>query len=247
MKINEKLLKTLEIDQMQAQVYLAALELGEATMQALARKSGVNRSTIYTFIDELKDRGFILEAQKSKRRMYSAVHPEHLVGMQKARLTELQNVLPELLAVYNTSAKKPRVRFYEGIQGLREVYADMLRERKEIVAYEDLSNLTPEVRKHLFEWFPGERARKDILIKTISRDNPFTREFVKRNRGLLRETKFVAGQEFRTDINIYGDKVALIDLQGNPPSAVLIENRNLAETMRVVWQQLWDKLGPSVN
>ncbi len=26
--------------------------------------------------------------------------------------------------------------------------------------------------------------------------------------------------------------------------AVLIENHNLAETMRTVWQQLWDKLGP---
>src|SRR3989344_5545561 len=101
MEISENLLTTLGFDHMQAQVYLAALELGEATMQALARKSGVNRSTIYTFIDDLKDRGYILETQKNKRRIYSAVHPEHLVGMQKTRLTELQNILPELLAIRN--------------------------------------------------------------------------------------------------------------------------------------------------
>ena len=247
MEISENLLKTLGLGQMQTQVYLAALELGEATMQTLARKSGVNRSTIYTFIDDLKDRGYILETQKNKRRIYSAVHPEHLVGMQKTRLTELQNILPELLAIRNTSPSKPRVTFYEGIQGLEEVYADMLREKKEIVAYEDLSNLKPEVRDRIFAWFPKERARRDILIKTISRDNPFTREFTKHNRGLLRETKFITSPELKTDINIYGDKVALIDLQSKPPFAVLIENRNLAETMRATWRQLWDKLGPAVG
>ena len=247
MEISENLLKTLGMNQLQAQVYVAALELGEATMQALARKSAVNRSTIYTFIDELKERGYILETRKNKRKVYSAIHPERLVEMQKSRVTELQNAVPELLAIYNKSGAKPRVTFYEGLQGVEDVYSDMLREKKEIVAYEDLEDLKGELPKRIFEWFPAERAKKDILIKTISRDVPFAREFAKRNRGLLRETKFITAPKFKTDINIYGDKVALIDLQGSSQFAVLIENHNLAETMRTVWQQLWDKLGPVVG
>ena len=93
MEISENLLKILGLNQMQGQVYVGALELGEATMQALARKSGVNRSTIYTFIDELKARGYILEAKKNKRRVYSAIHPEQLVEMQKSRVAELQGEL----------------------------------------------------------------------------------------------------------------------------------------------------------
>src|SRR3989344_1377678 len=99
MEISENLLKTLGMNQLQARVYVAALELGESTMQALARKSGVNRSTIYTFIDDLKDRGFILETRKQKRNIYSAAHPERLVDMQKRRVGELERMLPELLAV----------------------------------------------------------------------------------------------------------------------------------------------------
>ena len=247
MEISENLLKTLGLNQMQAQVYVAALELGEATMQALARKSAVNRSTIYTFIDELKERGYILETRKNKRRVYSAIHPERLVEMQKARVHELQSAVPELLAIYNKSGSKPRVTFYEGPQGVEDVYSDMLREKKEIVAYEDLEHLQGELPSRVFEWFPKERAHRDILIKTISRDVPFAREFSKRNRGLLRETKFITAPKFKTDINIYGDKVALIDLQGETQFAVIIENHNLAETMRTVWRQLWDKLGPVVG
>lgn len=247
MEISENLLKTLGLHQLQAQVYVAALELGEATMQALARKSAVNRSTIYTFIDELKSCGYILETKKNKRKVYSAVHPERLVEMQKSRVGELQGILPEMLAVYNKSGPKPRVTFYEGIQGIEDVYADMLRDKKEILAYEDLESLLTTFAGRSTINFPQERTRRDILIRTISRDTPAAREFCKRNRGLLRETKFISALDFKTDINIYGDKVALMDLRGSPPSCVLIENNHLAETMRIVWKQLWEKLGPVVG
>lgn len=246
MEISQQTLSALGLNEMQAKVYIAALELGESTMQALARKSGVNRSTVYTFIEGMKERGFILETRKRKRNIYSAAHPEAIVRMQKSKVSELDRILPELLAINNKSDNKPRVTFYEG-DAIRDVYQDMLREKKEIVAYEDLSNLQKGIPTDIFHWFPQERAHRDILIRTISRDSAFSRDFAKKNRGLLRETKFVAGQEFKTDINIYGDKVALIDLQGETQFAVLIENHNLAETMRTVWRQLWDKLGPVVG
>lgn len=246
-EISENILKTLGLTSMQGRVYIAALELGEATMQALARKSGVNRSTIYTFIDDLKERGFILEAKKYKRNVYVAAHPEALVEMQKNRVRDLENLLPELLAINNKSDKKPRVTFFEGFDGVEEAYKDQLRVKKEILAYEDVENLKGELPQRIFDWFPKERARRDILIRTISRDTPLAREFSQRNRGLLRETKFLQAPHFKTDINIYGDKVSLIDLQAASPFAVIIENRNLAETMRTVWKQLWDKLGPVVG
>lgn len=247
MEISPQILSALGLSEMQASVYVAALELGESTMQALARKSGVNRSTIYTFIDELKERGFILETRRHKRNAYSAAHPEALVAMQKGKVAELERTLPELLAINNKSDKKPRVTFYEGLQGIEEVYRDMLREKKEIVAYEDLEYLQKDIPHKMFEWFPKERVHRDILIKTISRDTEFAREFSKRNRGLLRETKFVNVVPMKTDVNMYGDKVALIDLQAREPFAVIIENHNLAETMRTIWRQMWEKLGPVVG
>lgn len=247
LKINEEVLSTLGMAPMQTKVYLAALELGEATMQALARKSGVNRSTIYTFIEELKTRGYILEARRAKRRVYSATNPERILELEKGRVEKLEQILPELLAIDNRSAKKPRVTFHEGHQGIDDVYADMLRDKQEIVAYEDLDNLKAGLPERIFASFPKERAKRDILIRSISRDTSFARDFSKRNTGLLRETRFIKTKEFKTDINIYGEKVALMDLRGNKPFAVLIENKNLAETMRIVWKELWERSGPTVQ
>jgi sugar-specific transcriptional regulator TrmB len=242
MDMDENLLPLLGMTSMQAKVYLAALELGEASMQNLASKSGVNRSTIYTFIDELRERGYINEIKRGKRHVFSAVNPERLVEMQKARLGGLERILPDLLAINNRSAKKPRVTFYEGVAGLKEVYSDMLRAKQKIIAYEDLSSLQENLPKDLFDWFPAERAKRDIEIHTISRDTPFARGFSKDNTRFLRKTKFLKSEEFGTDINIYGNKVALISLGAKPPFCVVIEDASLASTMQIAWTGLWERL-----
>lgn len=227
---------------MHTKVYLAALELGEATMQALSRKSGVSRSTIYTFIEELLRQGYLVEKHRSKRRVYSALKPEKLLEIEKDRLTDLEELLPELQAIDNTHAQKPKVTFYEGMHGIEEVYKDILQEKKEIHAYEDLEHLKSGLSPRIFEWFPKARVERDIPIRTISRDTEFARDFSKKNIGLLRQSRFVTSDDLKTDINIYGDKVALIDLRGEPPFCVVIENKNLAHTMRSVWTTLWERL-----
>src|SRR3989344_9528175 len=89
-------LKMLGFSSSEIQVYLAALELGEATMQDLARKSGVKRTSIYNFIEKLKNDGFISMTRRKKRILYSAVHPKHVVEIQKQRLGQLEQTLPEL-------------------------------------------------------------------------------------------------------------------------------------------------------
>src|SRR3989338_4407031 len=94
-----KLFESLGLSEDQTKVYLAALELGQASMQDLADKSGVKRTSIYNFIKELIAKGLIVTAKKRKRTVYSAIHPNQLIELEKSRLSELHRVLPELLAV----------------------------------------------------------------------------------------------------------------------------------------------------
>ena len=78
----------------QVKVYLSALELGQASMQGLAVKSGVKRTSIYNFIRELIDKKLIVTSQKKKRIVYSAIHPNQLVEIEKSRITELNRAYP---------------------------------------------------------------------------------------------------------------------------------------------------------
>lgn len=241
-KLSSQLLQSLGLSPAQATVYLTALELGVSNMQQLARKSNVKRTSIYNFIDELKTKGFIVETKKKKRKVYSAVAPDQLVEIEKTRLAELERALPELRAIQNASRTKPRVTFYEGIEGIKEVYADTLQERKEILAFEDLEHMSIGLPQSFYEWYPRERARRSIVFKSITRDSLEARRLTQHNRGLLRESKLIASADWKTEINIYGDKVAMMSLRTRVPFCVLIEDHDIAETLRTAWRELWNHL-----
>jgi sugar-specific transcriptional regulator TrmB len=243
-KISRELLKSVGLTETQGAVYLSALELGEANMQDLARKSGVKRTSIYNFIDELKARGFLVETTKRKRKIYSAADPQQLLEVEKTRLAELERLMPELLAAHNKPKNKPRVRFYENIEGIKEVYADMLKDKKEILAFEDLEHMKAALPKSFYDWFPPERARRGIPFKSILRDSAEARQLTQKNIGLLRQSKLLNTADWKTEINLYGDKTALMSFRAKTPFCVMIEDRDITETLRTAWRELWNRLGP---
>jgi sugar-specific transcriptional regulator TrmB len=222
-------------------VYLAALELGQASMQDLADNSGVKRTSIYNFIDELVKKQLIVTSRKKKRLLYSAMHPNQLLEIEKTKLAEIQNQLPELLAIYNKPKNKPKVTFYEGVNGIKEVLADMLKEKQPISAWSDYKEMASVFGDYYFDVFPAERARKKIISRNIVPDSDKAREFKKMDNRYLRETKISSLKDIKTEINIYGNKVALNSYGSNPPFAVIIEDRDIAETLRSVWDRNWQE------
>ena len=241
-QLSKQLLSSLGLTGSQAAVFFAALELGECSMQELARKSGIKRTSIYNFIDDLKNRGLVIETRKKSKKVYSAVDPRQLLEIEKMRLMELERTLPELLAIQNKSRAKPRVMFYDNIDGIKEVYADMLKEGQEILAFEDLEHMNIALPKPFYEYFPAERAKRGILFRSILRDSAEARRITQNNRRLLRQSKFVTSSDWRTEINIYGNKIALMSFRSKIPFCVLIEDQNIAETLRTIWNELWQNL-----
>ncbi|MBN1779368.1 MAG: hypothetical protein JW816_04075 [Candidatus Buchananbacteria bacterium] len=239
-KINNPLLESLGLSEMQAKVYLANLELGQASMQDLARKSGVKRTSIYNFIDQLKEKQLIKETKKGKRNFYSAASPEKFIQLNKERADSLNNLLPQLMAIFNQPDNKPKVTFHQGWPGIKDVYLDTLKEKKPIVAWSDYQPMK-NIMKDFYQEYPAERSRRNITFKTIASDNLTGREIAKKNLGHLREIKFIK-QDLDTEINIYGNKVALISFKSPTPFAVLIEDEKIANTLKVIWQLQWQQL-----
>lgn len=235
----ENLFKELGINDEQAKVYLAALELGQANMNELAEKSGLKRTSVYNYVDELIAKKLLATGRKRKRTVYSALHPNMLIELQKARLHEVTRNLPELLAIYNKSKTKPTVTFYQGIEGIKEVLLDMLKEKQPVSAFSDYKHMAASFGDYYFDVFPPERAKRGIVSRNIVPDTAKARELSKKDARYLRETKFLQVPDLKTEINIYGNKVALNSYQSSPPFGVIIEDHDIAETLRTLWQQLW--------
>jgi len=244
----QELVQALGLSEQEIAVYLAALELGEANIQEISRKSGVKRTSIYNFIDTLKERQLLSEIKKGKRKLYSAVSPHHLVDEQKSKVASVERLIPQLLAIQNNVKNMPRVSFFEGIEGLKEIYRMTLREKQIIYAWEDLDRALDVLPPAFLKWYTEERTAKRIPARCIDRDTKSAREWTAKNDvRLARESRFIVSEEFGTEINVFGHKVAFFRWDKQNPFGVVIEDKGIATALRVAWTELWNRLEPAAK
>ncbi|MEK7156261.1 MAG: helix-turn-helix domain-containing protein [Patescibacteria group bacterium] len=240
-----ELLRSLGLSEGELAVYLALLELGQAHIQDISRKSCVTRASTYNHLAALKERQLVSETKKGKRHVYAAAHPSQLLQLERARIAAVEKLIPQLLAIDNSGQKKPKVTYHEGIAGMEEMYNVMLHDKQTIYAWEDLDRMFDIMPQSFTKNYPEERSAKKIPLRTITRDTPFARKFItEKNIGYSRESRLLAAEEFGTDIEIFGNKVALFSLRKDSPFGVLIEDPGLARTLKIIWQEQWDQLAP---
>lgn len=225
----------------QIAVYLATLELGESTVQEIAEKSGVKRTSIYNFLDEMKQRGLMIEVRRNKHVFLIAEDPRVLVKHAHEQAAELESLLPDLLSIYNLPGNKPKVRFYQGIAGIKQVYEDTLKEEYiTMYGFSDYEKMFAAMPETWMWEYAAKRARQHILFKSIAKQGPHAKQVKTIDKEQRRETKLVPHIDFDTEINIYHNKVALISFH-RPYAAVIIEDRAIATTLKSVWKLVWGK------
>lgn len=126
-------LQSIGLSEKEAKVYLAALELGEATAQSIAAKAVVSRPNTYVMIESLGRRGLLSEVVRGSRRYFSPTAPEKLLQLisdQRQQVQEKENrikgILPDLLRLTDAAASVPAVRQLAGTDIWTELQQDIL-------------------------------------------------------------------------------------------------------------------------
>jgi hypothetical protein len=163
-------------------------------------------------------------------------------------LKDLRSAIP-LLYVASGNDKKTKIRFFEGKDGVEKIYTDSLftmkmsrDQNKEILAVssgEDVFQASPEHQKK----FIDKRIKERIPIRWIAPEGKVSRELDKTSDEELRKMKFFDSKRYRfhIEIDVYADKIALINLN-KEPGGVIVENKELAESFRSLFNLLWDSL-----
>jgi sugar-specific transcriptional regulator TrmB len=227
----------------EASVYLAALELGSGTTIQIAKKANIKRTTCYDILLDLKIKGLIFESTKEKRRLFIAEDPEKLKKDLERKEAVFLEALPQFRSLYNISGVKPKIRFYEGVEGIKEVYMDTLKYSGGFYAFgsEDIVKIVEQ------EWmnaFIKKRVKKGVSVRAILPKTNYVREILRENdQKELRSTKLIDKNKypFSIEIDIYGhSKISLISAKEN--LAVIIESSEIYNTLKLIFEALWDHL-----
>jgi sugar-specific transcriptional regulator TrmB len=234
-------IQKLGLEEKMARVYLAALELGVATVNELSDKSNVKRTSIYNFLNEMKQMQLLEEVDTKNKTMLRACNPDVLIKQAEEQLKSLKAAVPFLADIYNQPANNTKVRFFLGMDSLKNLHKEVCSRSEPIYGYTDYDKMLSTMDENYMWGIIDKRAELNIPYFCIAKDGPMARVAKNRDKEQKRVIKLVKGGAFETEINIYGKWVAITSFH-RPCAGVIVEDFAIAKTMKAIWQMLWNKL-----
>ena len=239
-------LEDLGLSKEESKVYLAILELGGSYVSLIAKKAKINRVACYHTLDNLIKKGLISTFTQNKIKYFSVESPKILVNKQKEKFEKAQKILPELLSITNTLAYKPKIQYYEGFDGIKNIFAETLEADGEILGYTNLKDLQEVFPEDFLKKYAKDKLDRNIKTRMLSPNSPealnyLNKYYPKNFDHKLMEILFVNPKEFffEYEINIYKDKVAIISLNTDEPIGLIIESPIYAKTQRSLFNLAW--------
>ena len=238
-------LANLGFNEKQSQVYLALLKLGKASAYAISEQSGLKKPTTYVILDELVQKGAAHKIPRVAKRLYKPVPPEALIHDAEQRMAEARLMLPSLKSIGNARPEKINVLHFEGLKAFREALYYRMEEciGKEIVGfYAEARDMSPKLLAICEEY--NEYCRKnDITLKVFVPDHPTLAQFRKVDALYGRLVRVLPLDIYSSSVSIdtFANIVRIVLNRNN--QAVVIENNELAKTIREIFALMWDKHG----
>lgn len=226
----------LGLGQNEAIMYEILLKNPNASIPVLSKASQFSRTMLYYVLNNLIAMELANSSKTGKKTVYNSAPPEKLeefVADQQKELDRQKNalkgIIPDLGSIYRLSHKKPGLRFFEGISGVREVWWDSLSSKTEIYTYGDLELLATKF-SDLNSKFVKERVKRNIVKKAITNDSPFNRDFLNKYDRTFTFTRLISGYSVdfsSTIMNIYDGKVSYTTLVGDSTIGVIISDKQI--------------------
>jgi hypothetical protein len=228
----------------EAKIYLTCLELGTSIASTIARRSEINRGTTYSILEDFKRRGIISETIQNEVKYFSVLAPELLFQREEEKYQKMQASLPDLLAVTSKYGTRPRTQFFEGVEGIKKIFTEVLEEGKTMespyLTFVGTNKMDPRIEEYIYHEFIPLRAKIKTKTKAImSRDTSKYMEYHKKlhNTVIVDKPLFDLGNE----IVVYGqNKVAILMYDTAEMSGLIIESQTLHDGLTSLFTLIWD-------
>lgn len=232
------------LERKEAQLYLCLLELGETNIARISKKSGIKRTTCYDIIESLKIKGLLSTIVKRSRIFYFAEDPRKIDHQLDEKKNILSNILPQLLSVANLIDKKPVIRYFEGTEGIRDVYRDTLNySNQELLAWISEETVAHFDIDWLWNFYVLQRVKKKIWSRSIAPRVPYLENVKTFDQAHLRQTRLVSPKKFpfQVEINLYGnDRIGIMSFREQ--FGLIIESKKIYTTLKSIFEGHWKSL-----
>lgn len=232
----------------QMEIFLKMLSLGAQPASVIARHMAVPRSTMYLYLDELKKLGLVDEFVRAGIKYFKCVPVSEigdLLNSSEAKIQHARKVYNEKLADLERLESKlsitPKIIFYEGKDAVMKMYEEVLKEDSFYSFFNpQVDNLVLEI---YFKKIDEEIVRRELNVKELVVDGKKARKYFAGSNSKNHKIKFLPkGVSFDSDNLICKDRIFMVSYGETEVSAVKIQSETLANSYRVIFEQLWGRI-----
>ena len=242
----------------EASIYTLLLEKGPSTAQKIYTGTSINRVTTYNVLESLMRKGLVSSLDMAKKKVFIPEHPKQLIEFldtkkknlehEKQQINfnqeKLKELIPELDIIYQSIGEKPKVRFFEGGEGIKHIQELLIESSKDTTkqVYEifnedhtkeldkkiglDVHHRTKMIAKSM-----KENISSVAIYTYADEKNRLSMDFYPPNVDL----NFVDQKThpIESSIVLQDEKVAIITKN---MTGILIENKDIGTTLRSVFE-----------
>lgn len=229
----------------EATIYLAVLEAGESTIGRIAAKTRIKRSTVYTIIEGLIHRSLLSEQSRKGIKRISALPPQVLIERFRNSVAQAEHVLPALLEMAYSSPLKPRLRFLEGIEGIKAVITEVntIPSKEPGMIFTDYADMPKDVFALIRATVKHRQASKNflrILVPNNARNLDVQKEEQKFHYAEHRIANFPTNT-FPLELTLFdSSKVGFLSFEKNEYFGVIIDSKAIYIMLKNLFLMVWE-------
>lgn len=238
----------------ESRFYNELLLRGPSTVREIEKLTGEQRTNCYAILKSLEDHKLVVRDDLPAVLKFRANDPQLIRKLLIEKQTNLQNVnryltnsLPKLNSLYKLTTEQRGVAYFNDVDGLRAVYADMLSATNTVQSFisETIVHQQPTIYEELVTQYVAKRGKLGIDSKFIAckATEPYLSKPHFKQRGI--EVRVLDADIFDGEITLYGNKVALTSYKQGSLQTIVISDAALVQTFRAIFQTCWQIATPS--
>ncbi|MFH0912512.1 MAG: helix-turn-helix domain-containing protein [Patescibacteria group bacterium] len=248
-------LEAIGLSEKEAKIYITLVKFGTLTLSMLGRHAGLKRGIVYDLTKKLMTKGIVSLFEKDKKLVAQAQPPENLRALAEAQEMEtklakkqLEQNIVELKNIYENINLKPNISYLIGDTSIDFLHNDILSDKKTVFL---VRSLYDRIMREDILYYISKRAKLGILTEITAPKDPnrTDKELLEKHppsldkkRLLIR--KWLPRGEYDSPIaiQVYGNKLSFINYRENRKMGLLIEDKDIAESIRQILQALRKRL-----
>lgn len=196
--------------------------------------------------------GIIVKTNIDNVAAYIPVSPEVFLDKIDNKISEMnsqkktaKSFVEEMAKIGKHSFLKPRLRMFEGVEAIINLYRMTLRNPGSQKSFLTIKHIPRPLEKFLKETFIEEKSAKKVKSMVLIQDNPRSRKYQALDSKSNRETRLIKNHPFdlESEIILFNtSEIAIIDFN-KKIYGILIDSKTLFKTIESIFDCLWESNG----